>query len=967
MSEYLIQNLTIVTHLPLCCVHFGSFDVLPVSKLHSIASLPLPFFQHNNKPLVIMPRRGRGKQGKQSTYKTELPPPPPQEEGDRQDNQNTPPTTTIPDQASAVIRGTKSSSSIHDETASEFSDLILTSEKRRGVYECDYCHSDISQLPRVRCAQCPDFDLCLDCFATSDHAAVIARLKATTTIEGAAVLNHDVSHGYRVCESTRYPLFPTSRKFTSTSSRATSVVEEASSVKDEINSKKQEDDDEDYDAEAMSDAPAAAYSEKPAVETKEETSSSAPIATPVATTEEGEGGSDKKSSQHESSVTPEELQQQQQQTKSSTEIDKPKAQEAPSTEKPGTATSEEPKALTEVSSTKASQEDAEDGNTSDVIVIHSSEDSRNVWTIEEDLRLLEGIQTHGLANWVEISEAVSGQGSAGKTPKRCMERYLDDFLGRYGHILPLYTLTAEDNDDDEENADERDATVGTNNNDTASNTPSKTDDGGGTEEGSAVRASKRRAVLMRSPSTFSNASGMMGPRKKFKCVPTESVPDYQDIWPDPYLPNAEVQMGQEVGRDQMYKAEQAYVRTVTPLDSKEKVDQVRKEWEESKLNKPGGPAVLPMRVEDIMTMPGAELHGFMPRRGDFDIEWENDAEQAVADMEFLPGESEEDKQLKLQVLAIYNSKLDEREKRKKFILSRKLYDYRRRQAEDQLLPRDERDLVQRMRLFERFHTPQEHEQFLADILKAKRLRKEIAKLQTYRRIGIRTLADAEKYELDKARHQFHKTAHLQKEAEMKRAEDNTGDQSKKVFEDTDSMSLWKQYRPSDRKSRRSVNRGKVGEASSVSKDETDLKNESDRKLENTKDTEVMEAQKTDNTESDAMDVDQADDQTDASGEEKKQDLAQGEGSDDLSKQPAYNLLSEREVALCRKSRLLPVQYIEIKKTLVQQSLAAGLLEKDNSQQVLVKIDAKRRGDVIDFLVRAGWVSTTVGEAARSWK
>ena len=40
--------------------------------------------------------------------------------------------------------------------------IVLTSEKRRGVYECDYCHSDISQQPRVRCAVCSDFDLCLD-------------------------------------------------------------------------------------------------------------------------------------------------------------------------------------------------------------------------------------------------------------------------------------------------------------------------------------------------------------------------------------------------------------------------------------------------------------------------------------------------------------------------------------------------------------------------------------------------------------------------------------------------------------------------------------------------------------------------------------------------------------------------------------------------------------------------------------
>ena len=45
--------------------------------------------------------------------------------------------------------------------------LILVSDKRRGVYECDYCRRDISQVPRIRCAVCPDFDSCLECFPTS--------------------------------------------------------------------------------------------------------------------------------------------------------------------------------------------------------------------------------------------------------------------------------------------------------------------------------------------------------------------------------------------------------------------------------------------------------------------------------------------------------------------------------------------------------------------------------------------------------------------------------------------------------------------------------------------------------------------------------------------------------------------------------------------------------------------------------
>ena len=45
------------------------------------------------------------------------------------------------------------------------------------------------------------------------------------------------------------------------------------------------------------------------------------------------------------------------------------------------------------------------------------------------------------------------------------------------------------------------------------------------------------------------------------------------------------------------------------------------------------------------------------------------AELAVADMEFLPGEPVEDRKLKLRALAIYNSRLTQRERRKELVLS----------------------------------------------------------------------------------------------------------------------------------------------------------------------------------------------------------------------------------------------------------------------------------------------------------
>jgi hypothetical protein len=204
-----------------------------------------------------------------------------------------------------------------------------------------------------------------------------------------------------------------------------------------------------------------------------------------------------------------------------------------------------------------------------------------------------------------VAEAVGGNGSFGKTPKRCMERYFDDFLGRYGQILPPYTIV----DDDETNTID-------------ASSPEQGED----EEEDEIRASKRRhALLMRSPSNISASSSAGRARKKFKVVPTDSLPDYDKAWPNGYVPPIGVEMGRHVGRDLACKAELAFVKATASASTKAEADLIRKEWVETKLGQIGSPTVLPPRPEDTAHLPGAELAGFMPRRGDFDIEWENDA------------------------------------------------------------------------------------------------------------------------------------------------------------------------------------------------------------------------------------------------------------------------------------------------------------------------------------------------------
>lgn len=60
----------------------------------------------------------------------------------------------------------------------------------RGLYHCDYCRRDLSSALHIKCAVCPDFDLCLDCFSV-----------------GAAVAPHQPGHAYRLAGNLSFPVY----------------------------------------------------------------------------------------------------------------------------------------------------------------------------------------------------------------------------------------------------------------------------------------------------------------------------------------------------------------------------------------------------------------------------------------------------------------------------------------------------------------------------------------------------------------------------------------------------------------------------------------------------------------------------------------------------------------------------------------------------------------------------------------
>jgi hypothetical protein len=66
-------------------------------------------------------------------------------------------------------------------SSDEFIDYFLSGEVRQALYHCNYCKKDISGSVRIKCAECADFDLCLECFSV-----------------GAESTPHKNDHKYRV-------------------------------------------------------------------------------------------------------------------------------------------------------------------------------------------------------------------------------------------------------------------------------------------------------------------------------------------------------------------------------------------------------------------------------------------------------------------------------------------------------------------------------------------------------------------------------------------------------------------------------------------------------------------------------------------------------------------------------------------------------------------------------------------------
>ncbi|KAB2012275.1 hypothetical protein ES319_D09G078100v1 [Gossypium barbadense] len=328
------------------------------------------------------------------------------------------------------------------------------------------------------------------------------------------------------------------------------------------------------------------------------------------------------------------------------------------------------------------------------------------WNADDEILLLEGIEMYGLGNWAEVAEHVGT-----KSKEKCIDHYTNVYMK--SPFFPLPDMSH---------------VVGKNRKELLAMAKGHTEDKKGTMLGELSVKEESPFSPSRVKVEGSNCGRIMSGL------------------------NADVESGARSSSNSTASATVVKVSNMNQVkDGNVKMEdhQIDRNYGGKKPNSSGneGPSLV-------------ELSGYNAKRQEFDPEYDNDAEQLLAEMEFKDTDTEEERELKLRVLRIYSKRLDERKRRKDFILERNLL--YPNPIEKDLSP-EERALCRRYDVFMRFHSKEEHDELLQTVIAEHRTLKRIEELKEARAAGCRTSAEADRYLEQKRKREAEESSHRAKD------------------------------------------------------------------------------------------------------------------------------------------------------------------------------------------------------------
>lgn len=322
------------------------------------------------------------------------------------------------------------------------------------------------------------------------------------------------------------------------------------------------------------------------------------------------------------------------------------------------------------------------------------------WGVDEELLLLEAVETYGLGNWAKVSEHV------GRAEEACKEHYFSVYIDT--DTFPIPRVSSELRGVDIGKIIEERRALG-----------SKS-----MQRGRA----KGKASALCEVSDDDEDSTLV-----FKSEPVEESAvngaggkkHHSDTSPSPTKLAKEAKIEPDRGQSTFGLRVEAGAATPT-------IGQGGK-------SPAGGSEHIVNAAETVNT-------GYSIKRNEFDPEWDFEAESIISELDFRDDDSPEDTARKLQLIKIYNRRLDERLRRRAFVLERGLVNVKGRQGFDKRRGAGEREMVGKLRVFARYLAQDDFEA-LADGLSVEgRLRARIAELQNYRSMGLRTFQQVDSWE-----------------------------------------------------------------------------------------------------------------------------------------------------------------------------------------------------------------------------
>lgn len=89
----------------------------------------------------------------------------------------------------------------------------------------------------------------------------------------------------------------------------------------------------------------------------------------------------------------------------------------------------------------------------------------------------------------------------------------------------------------------------------------------------------------------------------------------------------------------------------------------------------------------------------------------------MAELEFNDDDSQEEIAMKFRIIDIYNQKLNERIRRKDFVIDRGLVDLKEQTRLDKERTRQDKEIYNMMKIFSRFNISEDHEKLVQGIIK----------------------------------------------------------------------------------------------------------------------------------------------------------------------------------------------------------------------------------------------------------